>query len=262
MKLCIPSNAKYIEHKSLPREMYRLLCNDALNTAAFICGRARTEKHTVHTYSRSLLTTQIKHVIIKHTLQTLPMHHRKTESTAVGKRNANKSFEVGAGECWIYIKTVVNIVREPVLVLDKDFRIMTANEPFYRMFQVDPRQAEGTVIFTLGDGQWNMPELRKLLEQILPQNTFFNGFEIKHNFPFIGHKAMVLNARQIKPAEQDGMSLMTFLAIEDVTPLMAIAETLTAHIKDIAMRRVQSAEPYVEKLEKELGLHKEWPYSV
>ena len=76
-------------------------------------------------------------------------------------------------ESWIYIKTVVDVVREPILVLDKDFRVMVANEPFYRTFQVEPRDTESKIIYELGNGQWNIPALRKLLENILPKNTFF-----------------------------------------------------------------------------------------
>ena len=98
---------------------------------------------------------------------------------------------------WTYIKTVVDIVREPVLILDKDLRIMSANESFYRTFQVESKDTEGQVVYKLGNGQWNIPALRKLLEDILPKNTFFKGFEVTHEFPFIGRKVMILNARQI-----------------------------------------------------------------
>src|SRR3990167_6455484 len=93
-------------------------------------------------------------------------------------------------ECWKYIKTVVDIVREPIIVLDKDLRVLTANETFYHVFQVEQKDTEGKVVYKLGNGQWNIPSLRKLLEEILPQNTFFKGFEMTHNFPIIGKKSM------------------------------------------------------------------------
>ena len=86
---------------------------------------------------------------------------------------------------WIYIRTVVDVLREPVLILDKDLKVMMANEAFYRTFQVELKDTENKVVYKLGNGQWNIPALRKLLENILPKNTFFKGFEVIHNFPFI-----------------------------------------------------------------------------
>ena len=100
-------------------------------------------------------------------------------------------------ESWTYIKTVVDVVREPIPSSISDLRVMVANESFYRAFQVEAKDTEGTVVYELGNGQWNIPALRKLLEDILPKNTFFKGFEVSHEFPFIGRKVMILNARQI-----------------------------------------------------------------
>ncbi len=160
---------------------------------------------------------------------------------------------------------VVSIVREPVLVLDKDLRVMAANEPFYRMFQVEQRDTEGTVVYKLGNGQWNIPALRKLLEEILPQNTFFNNFEVEHTFPFIGHKSMVLNARQIHGTTNGTLALlpsMIFLAIEDATPIMAIAETIATHIKEISAQSnggKHNTEPFAERLKKDIESHKKPP---
>ena len=133
-------------------------------------------------------------------------------------------------ESWAYIKTVVDIVREPILILDKDLCVLAANESFYRTFQVEEKDTEKKLIFELGNGQWNIPALRKLLEDILPQNTFFKGFEVTHEFPLIGRRAMILNARQIHfKKEEAGLELfppIILLAMEDVTEMMVIAETL------------------------------------
>lgn len=161
---------------------------------------------------------------------------------------------------WSYIKTVVDVVREPVLVLDKDFKVLVANEPFYRTFHVEPEDTESRVVYELGDGQWNIPALKKLLEDILPKNTFFKGFEVIHDFPFIGHKVMVLNARQIHFSPEDGSTSKKFppiilLAIEDITDMMVIAETLVGHTKQLEEKfseRTLKLEEYVKKLEKEV----------
>ncbi len=162
-------------------------------------------------------------------------------------------------ESWNYIKTVVDIVREPILVLDKDLRVLTANDPFYRMFQVERSDTEGTIVYKLGNGQWDIPALRKLLENILPKNTFFKDFEVVHEFPFIGQKSMILNARQIHTNNGDQALLppIIFLAIEDVTPMMAIAQTLALHVKELAAKnaeRTQELELYISKLEKSMKI--------
>jgi hypothetical protein len=83
------------------------------------------------------------------------------------------------------------------------------------MFKVAERDTEKILIYELGDRQWDIPKLRKLLEDILPKNTHFNDFEVTHEFPAIGKKTVVLNARRIN---QEGKgSEMILLAIEDVT---------------------------------------------
>jgi chemotaxis protein methyltransferase CheR len=152
-------------------------------------------------------------------------------------------------------------VREPVLILDKEFRVLVANEPFYRTFHVEPADTESKIIYELGDGQWNIPALKKLLEDILPKNTFFKGFEVVHDFPFIGHKAMVLNARQVHFVEESNASAGEFppiilLAIEDITEMMDIAETLVSHTNQLENKlteRTQKLEDYSKKLEKQVN---------
>lgn len=166
-------------------------------------------------------------------------------------------------ESWIYIKTVVDVVREPILILDKDFRVMAANEPFYRTFQVEPKDTESKIVYELGNGQWNIPALRKLLEEILPKNTFFKGFEVPYEFPFIGRKIMILNARQIHFKEDTASELfppIILLAMEDVTEMMVIAETLAGHANQLEAKlveRTQKLEIYIGKLEKEINELKE-----
>ena len=162
-------------------------------------------------------------------------------------------------ESWTYIKTVVDIVREPILILDKDLRVMAANDCFYQTFQVDLKATEGKVVYDLGNGQWDIPALRKLLEDILPKNTFFKGFEVEHNFPFIGRKVMILNARQIHFKEDTTTKLFPptiFLAMEDVTDMMAVAETLAGHAKQFEAKlteRTMRLETQISMLSKEIN---------
>jgi len=159
---------------------------------------------------------------------------------------------------WTYIKTVVDVVREPVLILNSDLRVMAANESFFRTFQVELKDTHNKHVYELGDGQWNIPALKKLLEDILPKNTFFKGFEVVHEFPFIGRKTMILNARQIHFKEDT--TLETFppiilLAMEDVTEIMLVAETLASHANQTEVnltKQTHKLEIQILKLKKEV----------
>ncbi len=156
------------------------------------------------------------------------------------------------GESWRYIKTVLDVVREPVIILGKDLRVMAANESFYQTFQVELKETANKVVYELGNGQWNIPALRKLLEDILPQNTFFKGFEVIHEFPAIGRKVIILNARRIHFKENGDADLfppIILLAMEDVTEMMVVAETLAGH----ANRRDAKIAERTERLEIHLG---------
>ncbi len=142
-------------------------------------------------------------------------------------------------ESWTYIKTVVDVVREPVLILDKNLCVLAANESFYRTFQVELKDTEGTLVYKLGNGQWDIPDLRRLLETILPKNTFFKGFRVTHDFPSIGRKIMILNARQIHytgTLTTTAIPPIIMLAMEDVTEVMDIAEAIAGHAEDLEAR--------------------------
>src|SRR3989338_5083713 len=111
-----------------------------------------------------------------------------TSNNKTNKTRGQKLETVGSDfferlweESWTYIKTVVDVVRGPILILDKELRVVAANESFYQTFQVDPKETEGKIVYELGDGQWDIASLRKLLEDILPQDTFFKGYEVAHD---------------------------------------------------------------------------------
>jgi nitrogen-specific signal transduction histidine kinase len=162
-------------------------------------------------------------------------------------------------ESWTYIKTVVDIVREPILILDKDLRVMAANDCFYATFKVEAKDTEKKIVYDLGNGQWDIPVLRKLLEDILPKSSFFKGFEVEHNFPLIGHKVMILNARQVHFKEDSSTKYLPptiILAMEDVTDMMAVAETLAGHAKQFETKlteRTKRLEIQINELSKELS---------
>jgi PAS domain-containing protein len=96
-----------------------------------------------------------------------------------------------------YLQSIVDTVREPLLVLDADLRVISASRSFYRFFKVKPEDTEKQHIYDLGNRQWNIPKLRELLEGVLPKTISFDNFEMEHNFPDIGKRIMLLNARKI-----------------------------------------------------------------
>lgn len=162
-------------------------------------------------------------------------------------------------ESWTYIRTVVDVLREPVLILDKDLAVLAANEAFYRLFQVDRENTEGQLIYQLGNGQWDIPDLRRLLEDILPKNTFFNGFEVKHKFPSIGQRTIILNARHIRSRDKTTSKLfppIIMLAMEDVSEIMSIANRLaqyTNQLEETLATRTKHMEAKITALEKEVN---------
>jgi len=122
-----------------------------------------------------------------------------------------------------YAQNIVDTVREPLLILDTTLRVRSANRAFYQTFRVSPTETEGRLIYDLGNGQWDIPALRTLLEDIVPKSSVFNDFELDHTFPVIGSKVMLLNARKLE-AGQHGELLV--LAMEDVTARKRAEESL------------------------------------
>ena len=97
----------------------------------------------------------------------------------------------------ILAQAIVNTIPEPFLVLDAGLRVLVASRSFYETFKVDQKDTQGRLLFALGDGQWDIPALRTLLETIIPDRVAMDGFEVEHDFPGIGRKTMMLNARKV-----------------------------------------------------------------
>jgi PAS domain S-box-containing protein len=114
-----------------------------------------------------------------------------------------------------YAESIVATVREPLLVLDGELRVKSASRSFYRTFGVTPQETENCLIYEVGNRQWDIAALRKLLADILPQNTMFNDYEVEHIFPTIGHRVMLLNARRLY--REGNHTELILLAIEDIT---------------------------------------------
>jgi len=127
----------------------------------------------------------------------------------------HKQAELLVQEAREYAENVIDTVREPLVVLDADLKIITTNHSFYETFNVKQEETEGQLLYDLGNRQWDIPKLRQLLENILPKNTVFQDFEVEHEFERIGRKTMLLNGRRIY--RETNKTLMILLAIEDIT---------------------------------------------
>jgi signal transduction histidine kinase/CheY-like chemotaxis protein len=113
-----------------------------------------------------------------------------------------------------YAQDIVDTVREPLLMLDTTLRVRSANRAFYQTFQVSPVETENRLIYELGNGQWDIPALRTLLEDVIPTSSVFNDFELEHTFPSIGRRVMLLNGRKLRAGSH---AELLVLAMEDVT---------------------------------------------
>ena len=128
-----------------------------------------------------------------------------------------------------YTESIIATVRVPLLVLDKNFRIKSANRSFYKTFMVNEHETEGVLIYDLGNKQWDIPKLHTLLEEILPQNIQFTDYEVVHIFPLIGERVMLLNASEIIRDEEEEKLIL--LSIQDIT------EKAQAHLKEMEFQK-------------------------
>ena len=112
-----------------------------------------------------------------------------------------KQAQMRLKESGEYAQSIVETVREPMLILTEDLRVKSANQSFYQTFRVKPEETENLFLYDLGSGQWNIPSLRTLLEDILPGHHTIEEYEVEHDFPVIGHRVMLLNARRVCPRD-------------------------------------------------------------
>ena len=124
-----------------------------------------------------------------------------------------------------HFKNIFNTVRESILILDADMRVLSANRSFFTTFKVDSANTIGSLLYDLGNGQWNIPYLRMLIEDVLPKNDTVDDYEIVHNFESIGQKTMLLNACKIREKKNDVPIIL--LAIEDITERKRLEDQLT-----------------------------------
>ena len=147
--------------------------------------------------------------------------------------NKSKMKQLKIQDALKYTESIINTVREPLIILYEDLRVALANRSFYHTFKVKPESTEGQFIYDLGNRQWDIPKLRELLEDILPKTTCFDDFEVVHDFPDIGIRTMLLNACRIY-LEANNEKLI-ILTIENITEHKKI-EQLHEKIRELEAR--------------------------
>jgi two-component system CheB/CheR fusion protein len=128
---------------------------------------------------------------------------------------AMKIYETLVEDARKFAESIVATVREPLIVLDDGLKVVSANKSFYEMFHVLPQETEGRPLYSIGNRQWDIPALKTLLEEILPENKQFEGYRVEHDFPDIGKRVMLLNARKV--VDKGGQRELILLAMEDIT---------------------------------------------
>jgi two-component system CheB/CheR fusion protein len=144
---------------------------------------------------------------------------------------AQDEMEASLRETLAYAESIVDTVREPLIVLDGTLRVRTASRAFYDTFSVSKEETEGQFIYDLGNGQWNIPALRTLLEEILPLEASMKDFEVEHEFPSLGVRVMLLNACKLRREGKN--SELVLLAIEDITERKHLSEALVRSNEDM-----------------------------
>jgi two-component system CheB/CheR fusion protein len=138
----------------------------------------------------------------------------------------------------LFAEGVVQTAPWPLLILDRQLRVLKANPAFYQAYQTSQDETEQQFIYTLGNGQWDIPELRRLLDDIIPHNSQFHNFVVTHEFPQIGERTMLLNARRIRRDEQETETIL--LGMEDITEHRRTEERIAGALreKEVLLREV------------------------
>lgn len=154
-------------------------------------------------------------------------------------------------ESYEYSNAIVSTMHEPMLVLGKDLRVKSANKSFYEKFGVAAEQTEGVHLYDLGNKQWNIPALRKLLENIIPENSHFYNYEVKHTFLNIGEKIMSLNASRV--VQETQREQLILLIISDITEVRRLLLEKEQRDKELLKKEIRDRKAEKLRLEKAVG---------
>jgi len=164
-----------------------------------------------------------------------------------------KKKELEIQDALEYAESIINAVHEPLIILDENLKVALVSRSFCQTFKVKPEEAEGRFVYDLGNRQWDIPKLRELLEDILPKTTSFDNFEVEHDFPDIGKRIILINARRIY-LETNRMKLI-LLTIEDITEHRKILDELHEKIRQLetSLRTAGVKDRKIEELRRVIG---------
>jgi len=185
-----------------------------------------------------------------------------TESSFNAASNILKAIEQQLKDERDFAESIIGTIREPLLVLDKDLRVVSASRSFYDTFKVKEKDTEGKLVYRLGNGQWNIPALKTLLTNILPKKSIFQGYEIEHEFKTIGKKNMILNAKELKRA--NGKSRLILLAIGDITEKRKAEEIIKAsnHQLTATNQELRASNQQLAIIEEQLKEERDYAESI
>jgi two-component system, chemotaxis family, CheB/CheR fusion protein len=229
-----PAGAKSARQSELERELAQLTRELAATRAHMraIIEEYESAKEELQSAQEELLSSNEEFQSTNEELETAKEELQSTneELTTTNDELRQRNAELNEAnedlrQARDYASAIVETVREPLLVLDGELRVLHANQAFYGAFKTTRTATENCLLYELGaegDRNWSIPALRQQLDQILPGNVTFSGFEVTHDFPRIGSKTMQLNARRLAWGER----ALILLAMEDVTERLAVAEAL------------------------------------
>ncbi len=201
------NNLKAINQKLLATEQQLKAANQQLRT--YNQQLIATEQQ-IRATNQQLLATEQQLRAANQQLKASNLEIRQKEKEAVAAKE--------------FVEDIISTLRESLLVLDEDFKVITANESFYKTFNTTPKDTLGHFIFEIGNKQWNIPVLKKLLFEILPDNSEIVDFEVKHLFDDIEQKTILINSREL--IQEGGKKKMILIAMEDITKRKQYEEDL------------------------------------
>jgi len=138
----------------------------------------------------------------------------------------------------ILTRAIIDTIHEPLIVLDEDLRIIVASRSFYKKFDLTHENTQGKMFYNLGNGQWNIPALRTLLEQVIPGHTAVEDYEVDHNFPTLGERIMLVNAREVRDKKGGQKMLLSIFDITEQRILEVEQERLLTQ-KDLLLKEMR-----------------------